>query len=157
MTTYQTFAVGPAGHHVQDTPFRSDAIDILLGSPDVAKKGSDLEYKVKMKAGDSLVYSFTVSGLSDPQKLHFDLHGESPTDPLTGTARVAEYVKGNAAQAHGSMTAPMDGVHGWYLKNLSAAPILVHLRLGGFYELVPPGEYGNQAAIVANVPKSLSP
>ena len=33
-------------------------------------------------------------------------------------------------------------------------PVVVHLKLSGFYELVPPGEYGNQAGIVANAPRT---
>jgi hypothetical protein len=147
---YETVPGGAASHRSQPTAFRSDSIDIPLGSPQVAKKGSDLEYKVRMKAGDSLVYSWTVSGLDDPQKLHYDLHGELPTAP--GSGQVVEYIKGHGAQSHGTFTAPIPGVHGWYLQNLSARPLVVHLKLSGFYELVPPGEYGNQAGIVANVP-----
>jgi hypothetical protein len=105
---------------------------------------------VRMKAGDSLVYSWTASGLSDPQKLHYDLHGELPAGADNPVAKVVEYVKGNAADSHGTLTALIAGVHGWYLQNLSAKPVVVHLKLSGFYELVPPGQYGNQAGIVAN-------
>jgi hypothetical protein len=147
---YETIPGGADSHRSQPIPFRSDAIDIPLGSPEVAKKGSDLEYKVRMKGGDSLVYSWTVSGLSDPQKLHYDLHGELPAGPDNPVGKVVEYVKGHAAESHGALTALIDGVHGWYLQNLSAKPLVVHLKLSGFYELVPPGHYGNQAGIVAN-------
>jgi hypothetical protein len=149
---YETVPGGAASHRGHAAAYRSDAIDIPLGSPEVAKKGSDLEYKVRMKAGDSLVYSWTVSGLSDPQKLHYDLHGELPAGPDNPVGKVVEYVKGHAAEQHGTLTALIPGVHGWYLQNLSAKPLVVHLKLSGFYELVPPGEYGNQAGIVANVP-----
>ena len=45
--------------------------------------------------------------------------------------------------------APIAGVHGWYLQNQSAATVVVRLKLSGFYELVPPGQYGNLNGIVA--------
>jgi hypothetical protein len=43
-------------------------------------------------------------------------------------------------------------VHGWYLQNQSVNPVTVKLRVSGFYELIPPGETGNEAGIIANVP-----
>jgi len=155
MTKYETVD-GASSHRSNAAPFRTDAIDIPLGSPEAARKGSELEYKVQMKAGDSLVYSWTVSGLSDPENLYYDLHGEMPIGPQTPVAKVVEYSKGTGAESHGVLTAPIPGVHGWYLQNRSTKPLIVHLKLSGFYELVPPGQYGNQAGIVANVARGLS-
>lgn len=131
------------------TPFRSDAIDIPLRSPDTGRRGSDLEYKVRMKAGDTLVYSWTVSGLSDPEEFYFDFHGESPEGPGRAEPLVVEYHQGTGAESHGMLVAPIDGVHGWYLQNQSGAPVVVRLRLSGFYEIIPPGEIGNEAGLVA--------
>jgi hypothetical protein len=31
------------------------------------------------------------------------------------------------------LTAPFDGVHGWYLQNQSDHPVVVRLQLAGFY------------------------
>jgi hypothetical protein len=62
---------------------------------------------------------------------------------------VVEYRQATGTSSNGTLVAPIPGVHGWYLQNQSAKPVVVRLRLAGFYELVPPGEYGNEAGIVA--------
>ena len=31
-------------------------------------------------------------------------------------------------------------------------PVVVHVRISGFYDLIPPGDVGNEAGIIANVP-----
>ncbi len=151
MAKYEIIEGGSNCHKIQKASFRSDFIDIALGSPDIAKKGSELEYKVRMNAGDTIVYSWTISGLSDPELLHYDLHGEEPAMGDTAISKVVEYIKGNAIESHGTMTALIPGVHGWYLQNRSKHPLIVHLKLSGFYELVNPGEYGNQSEIKANI------
>ena len=53
---------------------------------------------------------------------------------------------------HGAQTAPFDGIQGWQFSNSSERPVVVRLRLAGFYDLVPAGQPGNEAGIVANVP-----
>ena len=45
------------------------------------------------------------------------------------------------------MTAPIDGIHGWYFRNRSERPIKIRLKLSGFYQLVPAGAEGNLAGI----------
>jgi len=37
--------------------------------------------------------------------------------------------------------------HGWYFQNQSDKKVTVHLKLSGFYEMIPPGEYGNEGKI----------
>ena len=130
---------------------RSDRIDIPLQTADVGPEGSELEYKVRMKAGDSLVYSWTVSGIANPEEFYSDFHGETPADPKSpgSTAKVVEYRQATGVASNGVLIAPIQGVHGWYLQNQSVKPVIVHLKLSGFYELVPPGEYGNEAGIKA--------
>lgn len=77
----------------------------------------------------------------------FDFHGHTVAAEAKGAVSVADYEKGSDAQAHGSLTAPIDGIHGWYLRNRSDRPIKVRLNLLGFYELVPAGEEGNLAGV----------
>ncbi len=108
-----------------------------------------------MKAGSAFVYSWTVEGVSNPEEFYFDFHGESPPTKSDGEPTVVEFRQTTGLQSHGELTAPLDGIWGWYLQNQSEAPAVVHLKLAGFYELIPPGAYGNVAAIEAN--KSLTP
>lgn len=118
--------------------FRSDVIDIPLGF------GDELEYKVRMQAGDVLVYSWVAEGVDTPSDFYFDFHGEVPG---AQPEQVVEYLQATGTQSSGSLVAPMTGVHGWYLQNQTAGAVVVKLRLSGYYELVPPGEVGNEAGI----------
>jgi len=148
-------AVAPAGATARYYPsaYRTDTIDIPLETPDKGPEGSELEYKVRMKAGDSIVYSWTVSGRAPPDEFYYDFHGETPAGPGAPEAKVVEYRQATGSSSNGVLIAPMSGVHGWYLQNQSAARVVVHLKLSGFYDLVPPGEYGNTAGIRANPAK----
>ena len=129
------------------TPYRTDSIDIPLQAND-----DELEYKVRMKRGDAITYSWTASGLDDPELLYFDFHGELHPAPAGAPQTIAEYAQQTGLRSSGSLRAPFDGVHGWYLQNQSDKPVIVHLKVSGFYELVPPGEYGNERRIVAANP-----
>ncbi len=113
-------------------PFRSDTIDIPLASGDLLE-GSEIEWKVRMTKGQSLVYAWSVSGLSNPGEFYSDFHGHSPPRPKL---QIATYRQAIGASDNGSLTAPFEGIHGWYLQNQSAGPVVVHLKLSGFYDLV---------------------
>ncbi|MSP95163.1 MAG: hypothetical protein EXR00_07795 [Alphaproteobacteria bacterium] len=127
------------------TQLRSDTIEITL-PPE--SDGSELEYKVKMKAGDTLVYSFTVTGDEQhPEWFYYDFHGESRPVPEGHKPTVIEYRQATGLSNNGSLVAPFEGVHGWYVQNQSDKPLVVHLKISGFYELVPPGDYGNERGI----------
>jgi hypothetical protein len=132
--------------HYYPAPYRSDVFDIPLASSETDNVHSELEYKVRMKAGDSLVYSWTVTGITNPEEFYSDFHGETPAQGST-PAKVVEYRQSTGLSNHGALTAPIPGVHGWYLQNQAVGPAVVHLKLSGFYELVPPGQYGNLGGI----------
>jgi hypothetical protein len=132
--------------------YRSDFVEIPLTVAGSAERGEELEYKVHMKAGDTLAYSWSVSGLDNPEEFYFDFHGEAPAREAGAEGTVVEYRQATGAQSHGTLVAPFDGVFGWYLQNQSEKPVVVHLQISGFYTLVPPGEYGNEAGIEANKP-----
>lgn len=127
------------------TVYRSDVIDIPLNTADAGQGGEELEYKVRMKTGDSLVYSWSVEGISNPEEFYYDFHSESLPTPKV---KVIEYRQATGTSSSGSLVAPMDGIHGWYLQNSSAKPVVVKLRISGFYQLVPAGELGNKAKIL---------
>jgi hypothetical protein len=136
--------------------YRSDFVDIPLTVAGAAERGEELEYKVRMRAGATLAYSWSVEGIANPEEFYYDFHGEARANekgaraPAQGT--VVEYRQATGTQSHGTLVAPFDGVFGWYLQNQSEKPVVVRLKISGFYTLVPPGEYGNEAGIEANKP-----
>ena len=105
-----------------ESAVRSNVIEIPL------KVDEDLEYKVRMKAGETLVYSWSV----DNGKAYYDFHAQS--EPDARNLRYKEEQEG-AANGHGSLVAPFDGIHGWYWLNLEDRPIVITLRVSGFYTL----------------------
>src|SRR4029450_9118611 len=101
-----------------------------------------------MKKDATLIYSWQVEGAADPRDFHFDQHGH--TTPAAGEAMsVATYRQAVRLEAPGALTR---GPHGRQFPNSSRKPVVVKLRLAGFYELIPAGRPGNEAGIVANVP-----
>jgi hypothetical protein len=138
---------GPAGHmtgevaRYYNVPFRSDVLEIPF-VPAGDKTGlSQLEYKVRMAEGQTLIYSWEAEGAADGE-FYFDLHTETPDE------QVIEFKQETGTRSDGALTAPVDGVHGWYWQNRSANPVTVRLKISGFYELIPPGETGNKAGIL---------
>jgi hypothetical protein len=133
-----------------DIAWRTDTIEIPLRSGDDRMRGNELEYKVRMKQGATLTYEWSVSEITNPEEFYYDFHGHTVVEGQEMT--VATYKQATGAKAAGALTAPFDGVHGWYFQNQSLPAVVVRVRLSGFYELVEAGEPGNEAGIVANVP-----
>ena len=132
----------------QPAAFRTDTFEIPLAPDGDEARRNALEFKVRLPKGGSLVYSWRTEGLAIPEDLMFDFHGHTvAADAKGGPVSVADYEKGSGAAANGSLTAPVEGIHGWYFRNRSAQPIRIRLRLSGFYQLVPAGQEGNLARI----------
>ena len=143
-----TVAAAPAGPNATTrfyaTAFRTDTIVINLPPDDM----NELEYKVKMRPGDTLTYSWIVTGdEAHPEWFYYDFHGEARPVAEGAKATVMEYRQSTGLNSSGALVAPFEGVHGWYFQNQSDKPQTVRLKISGFYELVPPGEYGNEAGI----------
>lgn len=108
--------------------FRSDVIEITLFGL------KDLEYKLNMKEGHAISYSWEAVGLNDPEKLLFEFHGhtiretEAPGDLMF-------YKVGRSDSSRGYLVAPWEGIHGWYFSNEASEDIKVMLTVSGFYEL----------------------
>lgn len=118
--------------HFYPTEFRTDTVDIPLAAAGDWERRDELEWKVRMKTGDTLVYSLKVE--APPEEFYFDFHGQSDPSP---EVKVLSYKEGLGASSNGAMTAQFDGIHGWYLQNQSVKPVVVHLKLSGFYEMRP--------------------
>ena len=106
--------------HFYPAVFKTETVKIPIG-PD-----GELEYKVKMKAGQTMVYSWEV----DRGAVYYDFHGE-PADPKQSKSYLEVQETKNA---NGSLVAPFDGIHGWYWLNVTSEPNVVTLKLSGFYE-----------------------
>jgi hypothetical protein len=128
------------------TPFRSDVVTIPLGVADLGQE-YELEYKVHMKKGATLIYRWDVPGVANPEEIYTEFHGHTleSRDKMT----VADYRKATGIQDNGALVAPFDGIHGWYVQNQSLKPVTLTLRLSGFYDLIPSGQPGNEAGLSA--------
>ncbi|PZQ58415.1 MAG: hypothetical protein DI570_17895 [Phenylobacterium zucineum] len=141
---------GPAAREY-DTAFRSDVVEIPLGDFLAGADKSELEYKVHMRKGATLIYAWEVIGAKRADDIYFDQHGHTAAKPGEGMT-VANYRKASGLSQRGALTAPFDGIHGWFFQNNGDVPVVVRLRISGFYDLIPSGQAGNEAGIVANVP-----
>ncbi len=112
----------PSLSHYYPAEWHSDTVKIPIG-PD-----GELEYKVAMKKGATIVYSWEV----DQGTVYYDFHGQ-PTEDPDAWQRYREVQE--TASENGSLTAPMEGIHGWYFLNLTPDPQIVTLKIAGFYEL----------------------
>jgi hypothetical protein len=130
--------------------FRSDVIEIPLQAETEARVGNDLEYKVRMVKDAALIYEWSVSGIRNPTEFYYDFHGHTLDGRTEMT--VATYKQATGTSVNGALTAPFDGIHGWYFQNQSVNPVVVRVKISGFYELIAPGEAGNEYGIIANVP-----
>jgi hypothetical protein len=117
------------------TAFRTDTIDIPLKGAE--SEGSELEYKVAMKPGATLVYSWSVD--APPEEFYSDFHSQQWPSPGPKEV-VISHKAGLGVGGNGALVAPFKGIHGWYLQNQSEKPVVVHLKLSGFYDLLPNGQ-----------------
>ncbi|HEX5005769.1 MAG TPA: hypothetical protein VFV70_01575, partial [Hyphomonadaceae bacterium] len=138
---------GTAPAHSSDTPIVRSTLDIPLGAADWPEAA--LEYKFAMKPGQTLIYKWEAlnpDGSPVTVPVEFDFHGHTlAADGEEMT--VANYRKDRATSDTGSITAPFDGIHGWYFRNHAPDPIIIRLVAEGFYSLVPPGQPGNEFRI----------
>ena len=130
-----------------DAPKQSHVVDIPLGAADW--KEAAIEYKVAMKPGQSIFYKWTATNLDGSPAtvpVETDQHGHDlPAEGQPQT--VIDYRKARLLADKGSLTAPIDGIFGWYFRNHSPDPIMIRLEIEGFYTLVPPGQPGNEFSI----------
>lgn len=141
---------GPAAREY-DIAWRSDVVEIPLGGFLTGAENSELEWKVRMAKGATLTYAWDARGAERPDDLAFDQHGHTTPGQGRGMT-VAQYRRGRGLRQQGALTAPFDGIFGWQFQNGGEAPVVVRVRLAGFYELIPPGAAGNEAGVRANVP-----
>ena len=131
--------------HSYAAPWRTDTVDIALASGE-QPEGSELEWKVKMQPGATMVYAMSVSNLTNPEEFYYDFHSQSVPYPKV---EVISHEAKTGDHANGALVAPFEGIHGWYLQNQSVKPVVVHLKLAGFYERMTPADIRKAAAEAA--------
>lgn len=123
------FSAPPDIARAEPLPFHQDVVTIPIGAFGVTLGAT--EYKVTLEEGQTMVYSWKASA-----PVVFEFHGHTlPTDG--SPAVVMDYIKGQAAQSSGTLTAPLDGIHGWYFANPTFEDVSVELTLAGYYTLEP--------------------
>lgn len=114
-----------------ETPFRTDTVSITVGA--LREQFGELEYKITMAAGDSVSYAWRASG-----PIYYEFHGHTQATPENPVIEVMEYQTDEATEAFGTLTAPRDGIHGWYFANSAFdESVVIELTLSGYYELAP--------------------
>ena len=120
---------------VEDVPFRTDTITITV--PPYTEDFGQLEYKITMNEGDTVVYS-----RESDNDLIFEFHGHTLPTAEQPEMQVMNYIKGTATSGNGTLNAPIDGIHGWYWAQADYSvyppkPTTVQLKLAGYYKLEP--------------------
>ena len=144
---FDASAGGAPTSHSYPAPFRSDVIEFPLATGDERDGRNELEYKVRLAKGASYIFSWRVEGVADPEEFYTEFHGHTLGDGKTMT--VADYRKASGIADNGVLTAPFEGIHGWYFQNQAVGAVKVTLHLAGFYTLIPAGEPGNEAGLTA--------
>ena len=123
------FTAPPEIARAEPIPFRQDVITVPIGA--FGRTLGATEYKVTLQEGQTMVYSWRAS-----VPILFEFHGH--TTPTDGSpAEVMDYSKGTADRANGALTAPLDGIHGWYFANPTFEDVTVELTMAGYYTLEP--------------------
>src|SRR5688500_14757077 len=108
--------------------YRTDVIDIPLDPLE------ELEYKLGLNEGDSIVFQWDALDLEQPELLYAEFHGH--TLPVDNAGDLMFYRRANGGTERGVLVAPFTGIHGWYLRNEGEEPIVVRLKVAGFYQLL---------------------
>lgn len=107
------------------TPYKQGEYDITVPAY------SALEFQIAMKEGDVISYTWNAN-IADPALLDIEFHGH--TEPVDGKGTLIFYKVHNEGKGNGSMKAPFEGSHGWYLNNTGETDVMVKFSVSGFYE-----------------------
>ena len=106
----------------QNLAYRADTREVTLPA------GKGVEVKTHLAKGATLIYSWkTTKG----EFLNHDFHGEPVNAKNDEFESFIE--ENNVSESRGSLIAPFTGVHGWYWKNKTDAPVTLVLQASGFY------------------------
>ncbi len=93
---------------------------------------AETEVKTALTTNQVVLYSWQV----DRGLVYVDYHGHSPDwENKQAFVRYQEAPDG-IASAHGSLVAPFAGEHGWYWVNLNDFPVVITLKVSGYYDKI---------------------
>ncbi len=102
--------------------YRADEMEIVLAA------GKGVEVKTHLAKGATLIYTWKTR---NAEQVNHDFHGE-PVNAKEDEFESFILEKG-VSESRGTLIAPFTGVHGWYWKNKTDAPVTVVLKASGFY------------------------
>jgi hypothetical protein len=112
----------------------ADAIQLTIAP------GDFVEYKYRMDKTATMLYEWKATAT-----VEYDFHTEPQNE---ASSKAVSFAVGAAESRVGSYVAPFDGMHGWYWKNPTNAPVTVTLTSSGFYR--GPTEYKSDGTRVAH-------
>ncbi|MFA9216369.1 MAG: hypothetical protein ACEQSK_04605 [Sphingomonadaceae bacterium] len=116
----------PAVHQAHAEAPKSETLTITLPAY------GETEVKTVLAINQVVLYSWT----TDQGKVYVDYHGHSPEwKDKQAFVRYQEEKEGIAG-ASGSLVAPFAGEHGWYWVNLENHPVVITLKVSGYYDKV---------------------
>ncbi len=120
-------AVGQPVKAIDDTvvtkhedDFRTETMTVTIAP----NKGAEI--KTKMKAGDSFVFYWEVSG----GEVASDMHGDKLN--AADGEYTSYWIDTPRKSASGSFTAAFEGKHGWYWLNRGDKPVIITVKVSGF-------------------------
>ena len=100
---------------------RAETVTIEIGA------NEQMEYKLQMIEGMTIVYSWQTDGGA----LYSDFHADPFNDLDNEPVRYAEEF--DITGGRGGLTAGYSGNHGWFWRNDSDSPVTIELDVRGFY------------------------
>jgi hypothetical protein len=117
-----TAATAPAAPVVAPDDTRKDVTRVTLAP------GEGKEVKLEMREGGRVAFSWS----TDSGVVNYDLHSDHPTK-----GSYHGYDKGLGASSRaGTLVAAFNGLHGWFWRNRTDAPVTITLETDGQYEEV---------------------
>lgn len=97
----------------------------------LVKADKGIEYKFKMLKYGKTKYEWSTDG----SILYSDMHGEVLMENPPEEEYFESYTEAYSNNMTGTLTAPFEGVHGWYFRNKNKEDVIVTIKLKGQYQL----------------------
>lgn len=115
----------------ENTYSESDVSYLMRAYAITVPAQESLEFTLAILEGNSIVYEWHVE-MDEPELLAVEFHGH--TERMSDAPGAVMFYKiHNDGYERGTLTAPFNGIHGWYLNNQSDEDVVVQFTVSGFY------------------------